>query len=129
MLSLNSLALQHPKQEVALAAGPGIEPGLWDSKSRVLPLHHPATLTILSRTHLENKSDSPFTSLKYAVAWCCAEVAELADAADSKSAEVNSRVGSSPTFGTRTLIAYCLVPYLDLLRVLRRRSALVSVEA
>ena len=100
MLSLNSLALQLPKQEVTLAAGPGIEPGLWDSKSRVLPLHHPATLTILSRTHLENKSDSPFTSLKYAVAWCCAEVAELADAADSKSAEVNSRVGSSPTFGT-----------------------------
>ena len=27
-------------------------------------------------------------------------MAELADAADSKSAEVNSRVGSSPTFGT-----------------------------
>ena len=27
-------------------------------------------------------------------------MAELADAADSKSAEVKSRVGSSPTFGT-----------------------------
>lgn len=31
-----------------------------------------------------------------------AEVAELADAADSKSAGLNTRVGSTPTFGTIT---------------------------
>ena len=30
-----------------------------------------------------------------------AEVAELADAADSKSAGLNTRVGSTPTFGTK----------------------------
>ena len=68
MLSLNSLAFELPKQEVTLAAGPGIEPGLWDSKSRVLPLHHPATLTILNVTQLENKRYPSVASLKYEVA-------------------------------------------------------------
>ena len=52
MLSFNSLAFEHPKQEAMLAAGPGIEPGLWDSKSRVLPLHHPATTSILNVSHV-----------------------------------------------------------------------------
>ena len=51
-----------------MAAGPGIEPGLWDSKSRVLPLHHPATVTILNVTQLEDKRCSPVASLKYEVA-------------------------------------------------------------
>ncbi len=32
-----------------------------------------------------------------------AEVAELADAADSKSAGLNTRVGSTPTFGTNQM--------------------------
>ena len=68
MLAFNSLAFEHPKQEAMLAAGPGIEPGLWDSKSRVLPLHHPATLTILVARHLEDKSNSSVAPSKYEVA-------------------------------------------------------------
>ena len=68
MLSFNSLAFEHPKQEAILAAGPGIEPGLWDSKSRVLPLHHPATLTILIASEVEDKTYSSVASLKYEVA-------------------------------------------------------------
>ena len=68
MLSFNSLAFEHPKQEAILAAGPGIEPGLWDSKSRVLPLHHPATTFILNASQLEDKSYLSVASLKYEVA-------------------------------------------------------------
>ena len=37
----------------------------------------------------------------------CGEVAELADAADSKSAVLNVRVGSTPTFAT-TLILHSI---------------------
>lgn len=42
-----------------------------------------------------------------------AEVAELADAADSKSAGLNTRVGSTPTFGTNKIKGFRVLYILE----------------
>ncbi len=44
---------------LSLAAGPGFEPGLKDSKSLVLPLHNPAIYHLVPKVGLEPTRELP----------------------------------------------------------------------